>query len=74
MTSLLVSLSFSAILLFSFFFLLLIRSCLVIISMEMPQLGQLAILMALITPCIPSMSLIHLTVFFSAVLQPKHPN
>lgn len=39
--------------------------------MEMPQLGQLAILMAVITPCFPSMSLIHLTVFFPLCCNPS---
>lgn len=55
----------------SVIFLSLIHSCLVIISMEMPQLGQLAILMAVITPCFPSMSLIQLTVFFPLCCNPS---
>lgn len=37
----------------------------------MPQLGQLAVLMAVITPCFPSMSLIHLTAFFPLCCSPS---
>lgn len=55
----------------SVIFLSLIHSHLLIISIEMPQLGQLAVLMAVITPCFPSMSLIHLTAFFPLCCSPS---
>lgn len=50
---------------------LLFHSHLLIISIEMPQFGQLALLMAVITPCFQSMSLIHLTVCFPQCCSPS---